>query len=111
MYEISFTDRHGIVRMAVTREYCGIMRASTSIETVNGFTLSTTESMMFIEMRKGGIMGKFIISWFDKNGALRTGLTDPEDFTKEGVWINYQGKRIFVKRERLRKVEQNVQND
>lgn len=44
-----------------------------------------------------GNMEKYPVSFYDKNGALRTGLTSDEMRSKNGVWIEYQGERIFVK--------------
>lgn len=47
-------------------------------------------------------MKKYPISFYDANGALRTGLTSDEDWNENGFWIDYQGERIFVKLDCIR---------
>ena len=42
------------------------------------------------------------ISFYDRNDALRTGLTRDEEWSESGVWIEYQGERIFIEIDRIR---------
>lgn len=50
-------------------------------------------------------MLKYPIDFYDKNSALRTGIIDSESEEKDGVWVMYQGSRIFVQNENIRKEE------
>ena len=45
---------------------------------------------------------KYPIDFYDKNNALRTGMTDDESKNEEGIYVLYNGERIFVKNENIR---------
>lgn len=47
-------------------------------------------------------MESYSIDFYDKNSALRTGTTDDESKKEEGIYVLYNGKRIFVKNENIR---------
>ena len=48
------------------------------------------------------IMDRYSIDFYDKNSALRTGMTDDESKKEEGIYVLYNGERIFVKNENIR---------
>lgn len=58
---------------------------------------------MQLELNTREILSAQYIDFYDKEGAIRTGLVDDDSWRKNGVYVNLHGDRVFVRAEKVKR--------